>query len=352
MRSNVTFHEAGLVTGDVIGAAVASAGLTGGLANGLPHFQPAAAIARIWGVAPDKRETLAAVLDLMSRHGLLERRPGPPPLYRSGTSSRFQDRRTVSERLAEMRSQVGQDPAYRDWLPTGHEGVVWDAQRAFIGESLEYLRTPGHRLAFNAEYEDVWHANLTNPLYDHGRMFCVRALVRPQGRYLDLASGLGYGTQRLLEWSEGAATVVAIDKSADFVRVARQVLHPPGSAVEHHVRDLNLGLPPLVPESFDGVLFIGAFHYIRDKLALLRQIHTALRPGGRLAIGQCFVHSGLRDDDANRYMFSLSEDRSFIIDRVQLHRELGEAEFTVLETQPRGSQYSLVAEKQHGPVPS
>jgi len=46
------------------------------------------------------------------------------------------------------------------------------------------------------------------------------------------------------------------------------------------------------------VLFMGAFHYIDDKLGLLRQIHRVLEPRGRLAIDDTgILHAGEVGDD-------------------------------------------------------
>ena len=347
MPGDDSLHLAGLATGDVIGRAIASAGLTSGLADSLEHFTPVSDVARRWGVVEEKLETLVTVLDLMVRHGLLERSEGPPSAYRSVSAP---PRETLSERLGSMRTNLGQDAAYRRWLADGHSDVVWNAQRAFVGDRLDYLTRTGGRLAFDDAFSDVWHRNLTNSLYERGRTFCVRAIATRGGRYLDLASGLGYGTQRLVEFSGDGTVVDAMDKSADFVRRASRILYPSTTLVRHHHRDLNDGLPRIPRASVDGVLFMGAFHYISDKRRLLLQIYDALRPGGRVALGQCFVHSGFADDDANRFMFSLALDRSYIVTRSDLLELLDSTGFDVVGEQPRGSQLSVVAEKRAEPL--
>lgn len=317
------------------------------MADSLEHFTPVPDVARRWGVVDEKLETLEAVLDLMVRHGLLERSDEPPSAYRSVSAA---PRETIRERLGSMRTDLGRDAAYRRWLPDGHSQVVWNAQRAFIGDRLDYLTRTGGRLAFDDAFSDVWHRNLTNPLYERGRSFCVEAIATRGGRYLDLASGLGYGTQRLVEFSGDGTVVDAMDKSADFVRRASRIIYPSTAVVRHHHQDLNDGLPRIPRASVDGVLFMGAFHYIDDKRRLLRQIHEALRPGGRVALGQCFVHSGLVDDDANRFMFSLAVDRSYVVSRSDLLGLLDATGFEVVGEQPRGSQLSVVAEKRAEPL--
>jgi SAM-dependent methyltransferase len=282
------------------------------------------------------------VLDLMVDQGLLKRRDNPVA-YRRTSAFAYE---TGGDILAELRRRADSGTGAGDWLGAAHADVVWHAHRSFLGDRLDHLATPGGKLTFDSAYEDTWHANLTNPLYEFGRLFCVRALARRSGRFLDLASGLGYGTQRLIEWSDGHATVVALDKSVDFVAAARRLLFPPTASVTHRVWDLNDGLPALpAGVTFDGALFMGAFHYIDDKLGLLRQIHRVLGPRGRLAIGQCYVRCGLADDTVNRYMFSLAADRSYIVSKRELLGLLAEAGFAFVADQPRGSQYSVVAEK-------
>jgi SAM-dependent methyltransferase len=342
VKSDTSLHSAALASADLISAAIASVGVTSGLLDSMDTFRSADEIRRRWGVADEKSTSLVAVLDLMVDQGLVERRGFPVPAYRRAPSPPGTTRGDI---LAELRRQAGADPTLADWLHPRHADVVWEAQRAFLGDRLDYLFTPDGQLTFDATFEDAWRANLTNPLYEFGRLFCVGALARRHGRYLDLASGVGYGIQRLVEWSDGHASVVALDKSADFIAMSRRLLQPPTATVVHRVWDLNDGLPALPAATFDGALFTGAFHYIKDKAGLLRQIHNVLKPSGRLAIGQCYVRSGLRDDATNRYMFSLAADRSYIVTRQELNDLLTRAGFTFVADQPRGSQYSVVVQK-------
>ena len=106
------------------------------------------------------------------------------------------------------------------------------------------------------------------------RSVAVHARIRP-GVVLDLCCGVA-GPGRLLA-RELACDYLGVDASESAVELARE-----------HASDLSCrfvvgGVPPLPAGTFDVVLLLETFLAFRDKDALVEEIATALRPGGRFA---------------------------------------------------------------------
>jgi SAM-dependent methyltransferase len=97
---------------------------------------------------------------------------------------------------------------------------------------------------------------------------------------LDLGCGEGYVARQLA--ARGAARVQAFDISEEMVARARarEVETPLG--IQYEARDLTQGLD-LEPESVDLAMAVFLFNYlsIRQMRRVMREVATALRPGGR-----------------------------------------------------------------------
>lgn len=94
---------------------------------------------------------------------------------------------------------------------------------------------------------------------------------------LDLGCGDGEYGRTLL--AAGARSYLGIDGSANMVGAAERSLA--GSAGRVERADLANGVPA-EPASFDLAISRLALHYLADVGPVLRGVHAALRPGGRL----------------------------------------------------------------------
>jgi SAM-dependent methyltransferase len=291
---------------------------------------------------PDRREALENLLAALAAEDVVEKRVDRDNRVayarRVDGAGDVQLARPADGRYLPRHGEIA------DWFGEAHTELIRSANKAFFGRDLGFFRTPDAAIRFNKEYESAWRTNLQNPLYEFGRLRCVRELVRRGNRFLDLACGPGFGIRRLAEFSTEPCTILAVDKSLDFLDIARSCTYPSAKVSFVH-RDLNLGLPMVPAGAVDGILFNGAFHFIADKHARLREMRAALRPGGLLAIGHCFSISGFADEAMHSFYFSLMDDRAWPVSWGSLKAAVAAAGLGLIEEFHRGSHSYLLAER-------
>jgi SAM-dependent methyltransferase len=111
----------------------------------------------------------------------------------------------------------------------------------------------------------------------------LRPGVEPGGTWADLGSGRGAFTLALVDLLGPDAVIHSVDRDAAALRdqAAEVRARFPTARVEYHVADFTrpLPLPPL-----DGIVIANALHFVRDPVPVLRALHAALMPGGRLLL--------------------------------------------------------------------
>ena len=107
------------------------------------------------------------------------------------------------------------------------------------------------------------------------RALAVQVGIGPGVTVLDLCCGVA-GPGRFLARELGCV-YLGVDASASAVAIARE------RAGDLPCRFATAPIPPLPAGSFDVVLLLETMLAFEDKDALIREIATALRPGGRLA---------------------------------------------------------------------
>jgi ubiquinone/menaquinone biosynthesis C-methylase UbiE len=114
-----------------------------------------------------------------------------------------------------------------------------------------------------------------------------RRLVRealgpaPGERILDMGCGPGFYAAELLEAVGAEGSVVGVDVSAAMLDVARK--RTEGSA-NADFREGEATALPVEDGEFDAALTVQVLEYVEDATAALRELHRALRPGGRLVV--------------------------------------------------------------------
>jgi tRNA (cmo5U34)-methyltransferase len=126
----------------------------------------------------------------------------------------------------------------------------------------------------------------TCPDYERLQAETVAASGAGARRILELGTGTGETASRVLARHPHGA-YVGVDASGEILDYARHVL--PSERVELRVGRLEESLPP---GPFDLVVSVLTVHHLRAaaKADLFRRVAGALRPSGRLVVGDFIVH--------------------------------------------------------------
>lgn len=103
------------------------------------------------------------------------------------------------------------------------------------------------------------------------------ARVARPGRLLDLACGVGYGTDRLLARNPALGPALGVDVSAEAVAYARA--HYGGGRARFVAAE---ALQFTDAEGFDTIVSLETIEHVEDPVALFAKLASLLRPGGML----------------------------------------------------------------------
>lgn len=319
-----------------IGNLVSQCAVHGGLFDAMEQFVTPVQIEMKMGVHPSKAKALRKLLELLADKGKLEKREveGQTVYRRNSAAMASTSRNEVGDlgrsRYDRVMQPWGNDAARYNWI-----AKVGDR----LGHDLSFLRNgPGDKVPFGKSLLSAdgldWGWTLTEPLYELGRLKAVRELVGYGRRFLDLACGPGIDIVRLAKYAKDGCEIVGVDRSSEMLEVAQLGIYP-DAKVEFILRDLNTGLPPLPENSFDGILFNGAFHFIEDKKARFKEMYRVLRPGGILSLAHNFSYSGLEDESFVEFYFTLLKEELYPIEFDTLQTLVADAGFV----EEKGSQY-------------
>lgn len=328
--------EATVEHSTVVSNQIAACAAHGRFFDAVEHFSTVDQIGGRLGVHPSKMQALTAMLKCLADRGDLETGDvAGKQVYR---------RKAVGSHVLEGTDDLGRTKL--DRVMEGWDGNAadfnWIARAGnLLGHDLSFLRTDAEdKVPFGRQLLSTngldWKYLLTEPVYDFGRIKAVRDLANYGSRFLDLACGPGFGAQRLAEVVDGGCEVVGVDMSSEMLEEARRIIYPNAKAT-FILRDLNTGLPPLRENSFDGILFNGAFHFIKDKHARLLEMYRLLRPGGGLVLAHNFCRSGLDDESTWEFYFALLRAEIYPVEFEALRTMLTDTGFIEYDQYHRGS---------------
>ena len=131
-----------------------------------------------------------------------------------------------------------------------------------------------------ADWDASQYSRVSSPQRSWSRDVIARLRLNGDETVLDAGCGSGEVTLALLEQLP-RGRVIAVDGSQSMVESAREKLPAERSDVRR--RDLTaLGIDSEVDHAFSNAVF----HWIADHDLLFRELHRAIRPGGRL-VAQC-----------------------------------------------------------------
>jgi SAM-dependent methyltransferase len=126
-------------------------------------------------------------------------------------------------------------------------------------------------------YERHATDSLWNAHYDRPAVLSLLPDLHDR-RVLDAGCGPGLYTAELIA---GGAEVIAVDASAEMVRLTRLRVGDRAEVVHH---DLNRPLGFMPDASIDVVVSALVWHYLDDRVGALREFHRVLVPGGHVVL--------------------------------------------------------------------
>lgn len=145
-----------------------------------------------------------------------------------------------------------------------------------------------HDATSHHDFADVeqWSAVFDDPKRDAWQKpaALVAALgLAPGMTVADVGAGTGYLSRYLSEAVGPTGTVLAVDTEPTLVAHLRTRAEKDGLA--NVVPVLASPANPRLPaRGVDLVLFLDTYHHLDDRLTYLRNLHAAMRPGGRVAV--------------------------------------------------------------------
>ncbi len=173
--------------------------------------------------------------------------------------------------------------AYRHRIVTAGLAAVWCFSLLY---GIPAQAQQGHqhdRMPNVMEYLD----RLDRPERDHEQkpVQVVDALgLKPGMHVADLGAGSGYFTRRFVEAVTETGMVYAIDVESDALKYVEESLvhlHRPYTAQFILARQDE---PKLPVESVDLIFVCNTYHHLEDRTTYFRNVGSALKPGGRIAI--------------------------------------------------------------------
>jgi ubiquinone/menaquinone biosynthesis C-methylase UbiE len=151
----------------------------------------------------------------------------------------------------------------------------------------------------------------------------VEALeLKPGMHVADLGSGSGYFTRRFIEAVTESGKVYAIDVEPEALKYVEDSLvhtHRPYSVEFVLARPDN---PKLPAESVDLIFVCNTYHHIEDRAVYFRNVRSALRAGGRIAVVD-FYH----DERSGELGFP----KRHLVSREKVVEEMTEAGYGLLQ---------------------
>jgi SAM-dependent methyltransferase len=178
-------------------------------------------------------------------------------------------------------------------LELDEELIGW-AFGPLLDSYLQMYRTdivfdPNFALAFDEGMDEIWDGLLNAPINLMPRDLAVEWISGPGAQVLDLGFGTPQTLSQLAERVGENGRVCGLDVSAHFVRRAENELAGVEEVDQVVCADINDGLGMFDDASFDGVMFMGALHFVREPAALFEELARVMKRRTRLVIGMFFV---------------------------------------------------------------
>lgn len=185
---------------------------------------------------------------------------------------------------------------------------------------------------FVADNIGLWDEFLQQPFYAYGRHRAVEHTATENGKVLDIACGPGYGLIELSESVGPGGQVIGIEFSHDFASEAiKRVSTYPNVHVAQ--TDVDKGMSFLRSSYFNGAMLIGAFHFLKQKMALFDNVYRVLDKGGKFCVGYAYMDLGTYDQEVMDLRFKLRQPPASPTNKEEFLSVAQEAGFKLLSTE-------------------
>ncbi|SKA07700.1 class I SAM-dependent methyltransferase [Selenihalanaerobacter shriftii] len=146
------------------------------------------------------------------------------------------------------------------------------------------------------------------------------------GRLLDIACGVGYGSEMLLALGEGITEIIGIDSQPEVIGYAKKYYkHPP---ITFKVGDASNEELFRRIGKFDTIVSMETVEHIKDDYGFIDNLNKALKSNGTLVISTPFG-SGRDESCANPYHYRQYREEEFkellsVFSEVELYCQLNE----------------------------
>jgi len=150
-----------------------------------------------------------------------------------------------------------------------------------LGAALWWRKNPSA-----CPYGQRFWVEAPHPIISRDRLYSILA---PQAgeRVLEIGPGTGYYTLDIAEWVGPDGRVEIFDLQQDFLD--HTMSRASGRGIQNVVPTQGDATSlPFDDASMDAVVLTAVLGEIPDTVAVLREIHRVLRPGGRLIVGELF----------------------------------------------------------------
>lgn len=126
------------------------------------------------------------------------------------------------------------------------------------------------------------------------------ARIKKKDRVLDVGCGTGLSSLKFL--GKADCLITGIDSSSEMLSIFKKKMRKLGLEEKITCRLMDASSLKFKDNTFDIAVSTVALHHIKNKGSVLRNIYRALKPGGRLVIGDVDMDTTGKHADINRLL--------------------------------------------------